>query len=66
MKELDINGDKEHYYEFTVGHNLKKGRYQLIIGNEKNEIKIMIKVKEGNHWMNLENYIINDKKFINR
>ena len=64
LKELDINGDKEHYYEFTVGHNLKKGRYQLIIGNEKNEIKIMIKVKEGLHWMNYENYIINENGYV--
>ena len=64
LKELDINGDKEHYYEFTVGKNLKKGNYCLVFGEEHNENDIMIKVKEGNHWENIENYIINEKGYV--
>ena len=65
LKKLDINGDKDHYYEFTLGHNLTKGKYYLTFGqNEIDKTNIIIKVKEGNHWMNLENYIINDKGFI--
>ena len=64
LNELNINGEKEHYYEFTLGHNLPKGTYVFTFGNENNKTSITIKVKEGNHWMNLENYIINDKGFI--
>ena len=64
LKELDINGDKEHYYEFTIGQNLKKGKYYLSFGNVSNITNIVIKVKEGNHWMNLENYIINEKGYV--
>ena len=64
LKELDINGDKEHYYEFTIGQNLKKGKYCLIFGEEKNENTIIIKVKDGKHWMNIENYIINEKGYV--
>ena len=65
LKELDINGDKEHYYEFTLGQNLEKGNYYLTFGQNDNEKKnIIIKVKEGKHWNDLENYIINDKGFI--
>ena len=64
LKELDINGEKDHYYEFTLGHNLTKGKYYLRFGNEYNIVNIIIKVKEGNHWMNLENYIINDKGYL--
>ena len=29
LKELDINGDKEHYYEFTLGQNLPKGKFKI-------------------------------------
>ena len=64
LKELDINDDKEHYYEFTIGQNLLKGNYYLKFGDDNDKKNIIIKVKEGNHWMNLENYIINDRKFI--
>ena len=64
LKELDINGDKEHYYEFTIGANLKKGKYCLIFGEEANKNTIIIKVKEGSHWMNYENYIINDNGYV--
>ena len=65
LKELDINGDKDHYYEFTLGQNLEKGKYYLTFGQNDNEKKnIIIKVKEGKHWMDFENYIINDKGFI--
>ncbi len=64
LKELDIDGEKDHYYEFTLGHNLTKGKYYLSFGNESNIVNIIIKVKEGNHWMNLENYIINDKGYL--
>jgi len=64
LNELDIDGDKEHYYEFTIGQNLTKGKYYLSFGNESEKTNIIIKVKEGNHWMNLENYIINDKGYI--
>ena len=64
LKELDINGDKEHYYEFTTGHNLKKGRYCLAFGEENNENYIIIKVREGKHWMDFEEYIINDNGYI--
>ena len=64
LKELDINGDKEHYYEFTVGHNLKKGKYYLIFGEENNLNEIIIKVKEGKHWMDYENFIINEKGYV--
>ena len=65
LKELYINGDKEHYYEFSLGKNLPKGKYYLTFGdNDTDQINIIIKVKEGNHWMNLENYIINDKGFV--
>ena len=46
-----------------MGLNLKKGKYHLIFGEElKNEI--IITVNEGTHWMKLENYIINDRGFI--
>ena len=64
LKELDINGDKEHYYEFILGQNLKKGKYYLSFGDEPNITNIIVKVKEGNHWMNLENYIINEKGYV--
>ena len=64
LKQLDINGDKEHYYEFTLGQNLPKGKYCLIFGDEGNENYIIIKVKEGNHWMNYENYIINENGYV--
>ena len=64
LKELDINGDKEHYYEFTTGHNLKKGKYCLVFGEDNSETYIIIKVKEGTHWMNYENYIINDNGYV--
>ena len=65
LKELDINGDKDHYYEFTLGQNLTKGKYCLTFGhNDNDKTSIIIKVKDGNHWMNLENYIINDKGFV--
>ena len=60
LKELNINGDKEHYYEFTIGQNLKKGKYCLKFG----ENTIIIKVKDGKHWMNIENYIINEKGYV--
>ena len=60
LKELDINGDKEHFYEFTLGHNLQKGNYYLNFGDNN----ILIKVKKGTHWMNFENYIINDYGFV--
>ena len=65
LKELNINNDKEHYYEFTIGHNLQKGKYCLIFGeNENNTNTIIIKVKEGTHWMNYENFIINDNGYV--
>ena len=64
LNELNINGEKEHYYEFTLGHKLPKGSYILTFGNDNDKTSITIKVKEGTHWMNLENYIINDKGFI--
>ena len=65
LKELDINGDKEHYYEFSLGQNLSKGKYHLSFGhNDNDKTNIIIKVKEGSHWMNLENYIINDKSLV--
>ena len=64
LKELDINGDKEHYYEFTIGHNLPIGKYRLIIGDNDNIIIILIKVKDGSHWMNYENYIINEYGYV--
>ena len=64
LTELDIAGEKDHYYEFTLGHKLTKGKYYLSIGNEPNKKNIIIRVKEGNHWMNLENYIINDKGYL--
>ena len=64
LKELDINGDKEHYYEFTIGHNLKKGKYYLVFGEENNLNDIIIKVKEGKHWMDYENFIINDNSYV--
>ena len=64
LKELDINGDKEHYYEFTIGHNLKKGKYCLVFGDENITNTIIIKVKEGKHWMNYENFIINDDGYV--
>ena len=65
LNELDINGDKDHYYEFTLGHNLTKGKYYLSFGqNENDKVNILIKVKEGYHWLNFENYIINDKGFV--
>jgi hypothetical protein len=64
LKELDINGDKEHYYEFTIGQNLKKGKYCLKFGEGLNETSIDIKVKEGKHWMNIENYIIDEKGYV--
>ena len=60
LKELNINGDKEHYYEFTIGQNLRKGKYCLKFG----ENTIIIKVKDGKHWMNIENYIINEKGYV--
>jgi len=64
LKELDINGDKEHYYEFTIGHNLKKGKYRLVFGEEGNTNNIIIKVREGKHWMDYENFIINDNGYV--
>ena len=61
LKELDIKGnDKEHFYEFTLGHNLPKGKYYLTFGDNN----IIIRVKKGSHWMNYENYIINDNGFL--
>ena len=64
LKELDINDEKGHYYEFTLGQKLKKGKYYLSFGNMPNITNIIIKVKEGEHWMNLENYIMNDKGYV--
>ena len=64
LKELDINGDKEHYYEFSLGKTLLMGKYFLSFGNNNDIKNIIIKVKEGNHWMNYEDYIINDKGFV--
>ena len=60
LKPLNINGEKDHYYEFTLGKTLSKGKYYLSFGNND----IIIKVREGKHWMNYENYIINDKGYI--
>jgi len=66
LNKLDINGDNKHYYEFKLGHNLKKGTYRLIFGEgiEDNLTKINIIVNEGTHWMNLKNYIINSNGYI--
>ena len=60
LNQLDINGDKEHYYEFTLGKTLPKGKYYLSFENND----IIIKVREGKHWMNIENYIIDEKGFL--
>ena len=60
LKQLNINGDKEHYYEFTLGKTLPKGKYYLSFGDNN----IIIKVREGKHWMNIENYIIDEKGFL--
>ena len=35
LNELDINGDKDHYYEFTLGHKLTKGKYYLTFGQNE-------------------------------
>ena len=64
LKEIDINGDKEHYYEFTLGENLLEGKYCLSFGNDSEKKNIKIKVTKGTHWLNLENYIINDKGYV--
>jgi len=66
LNKLDINGDNKNYYEFKLGHNLKKGAYRLIFGEgiKDNLTEINIVVNEGTHWMNLENYIINSKGYI--
>ena len=63
LKPLDINGDKEHYYEFTIGKTLPKGKYYLSFGNSERTY-IIIKVRDGKHWMNIENYIIDEKGFV--
>ena len=64
LKEIDINGDKDHYYEFTLGENLLEGKYNLSFGNDNERKKIKIRVTKGIHWLNLENYIINDKRYV--
>ena len=64
LKQLDIQGDRDFYYEFTIGQNLKKGKYCLVFGENDKENIIIIKVKEGNHWMNYENYIINENGYV--
>ena len=66
INKLNINGDDEHFYEFKLGHNLIKGNYYLLFGEGLDDylIKIDINVNEGTHWMNLENYIINSKLYI--
>ena len=64
LKELNINGDKEHYYEFTLGQTLPKGKYYLTFGQRNDINNIIIKIREGKHWMNIENYIINEKGYI--
>ena len=64
MKELNISSDYGFYYEFTIGQNLKKGKYCLKFGEGLNQTNIYIKVKEGKHWMNIENYIINEKGYV--
>ena len=64
LKELNISSDYGFYYEFTIGQNLKKGKYCLKFGEGLNQTNIYIKVKEGKHWMNIENYIINEKGYV--
>ena len=64
LKELNINGDNRHYYEFTLGQTLPKGKYCLNFGQNNDLNTIIIKVRDGKHWMNIENYIINDKGYI--
>jgi hypothetical protein len=64
LKKLDINGDKEHYYEFSLGKTLPIGKYYLIFGDNNDTNKIIIEVREGKHWMNFEDYIVNDNEFI--
>jgi len=66
LNKLDINVDNKHYYEFKLGHNLKKGTYRLIFGEgiKDSLTKINIIVNEGTHWMNLKNYIINSNGYI--
>ena len=64
LKEIDINGDKEHYYEFTLGENLLEGKYCLSFGDDSEKKNIKIKVTKGTHWLNLENYIINDEGYV--
>ena len=66
LKKLELNGDNKHFYEFKLGHNLKKGNYHLIFGEglDKDLVHINIIVNVGKHWMKLENYIINSKGFV--
>ena len=64
LTKLEINENKENYYEFTLGNSLTKGKYKLTFGEKDSEINIKINVTEGKHWMNIENYIINDYAFI--
>ena len=64
LVQLDINGDKDHCYEFTLGQNLPIGKYYLEFGDNNDINIIFIKVRDGKHWMNYENYIINAKSFI--
>ena len=60
LKPLNINGDKEHYYEFTIGN---KGKYYLSFGDSE-RTNIEIKVRDGKHWMNIENYIVDERGFV--
>ena len=65
LKPLNINGDKEHYYEFTIGKTLHKGKYYLSFGdNDSRRTYIEIKVRDGKHWMNIENYIVDERGFV--
>ena len=64
LKQLDINQDDGYYYEFSLGQNLTIGKYYLTFGNNNDINNIIIKVKKGYHWMNFENYIINEEGLV--
>ena len=62
-KKISLDDNYFLLYQYFIEKEVK-GKYCLVFGEDNSETYIIIKVKEGTHWMNYENYIINDNVYV--